>query len=86
MVNLSSSFNPYGHAHQLRRRGIASLVTAGLVNCARCGKRIKPGDEWDLGHRDDSNHTEYSGPEHRACNRATARHRYLRRLKVSRQW
>jgi hypothetical protein len=78
--------NPYGNTHQLRRRGIAPLVEAGLVNCARCGKRIKPGDPWDLGHIDGSNQEVYSGPEHRRCNRATSRHRYIRRLKRSREW
>jgi hypothetical protein len=53
------------------------------VRCARCGKLIKPGDKWDLGH-DDWDKTRYSGPEHLACNRATATHRAER--KTSRDW
>jgi hypothetical protein len=44
---------------------------SGLLNCARCGHR-KSGERWDLGHRDDSNHTEYSGPEHRRLTDTTS--------------
>jgi hypothetical protein len=76
----------YGTAHQLRRKQSAPFVAAGMVNCARCGLRIKPEQLWDLGHMDDSNHELHSGPEHRRCNRATAHHRYVRRLKRSRLW
>jgi hypothetical protein len=83
----------YGIAHQLRRKEWAPFVAAGTVPCTRCGRLIKPGTLWDLGHRDESGYELYSGPEHRLSedcpaggNRATARHRYLRRLKVSRQW
>jgi hypothetical protein len=38
----------------------------------RCGERIAPGERWDLGHVDGSGLTEYAGPEHERCNRATA--------------
>jgi hypothetical protein len=44
---------------------------------------IRQGEPWDLGH-DDVDWMKYSGPEHRACNRATAAHRTER--KVSRNW
>lgn len=62
----------YGWRHQQLRARYAPLVAAGQIACARCGKLIPPGTPWDLGHRDDSGKREYSGPEHRACNRATA--------------
>src|SRR5262245_50201316 len=60
----------YGQAHQDLRRRLAPLVAAGLAECARCGERIDPADEWDLGHVD-GDRTRYAGPEHAACNRAT---------------
>jgi hypothetical protein len=44
---------------------------AGGVKCARCGDPIKPGTSWDLGH-DDFDRSVWTGPEHSACNRATA--------------
>jgi hypothetical protein len=75
MANLSVSFNPYGHLHQLRRRGIAPLVEAGLARCARCGELIEPGTPWDLGHIDGTNYELCSGSEHRRCNRATETHK-----------
>jgi hypothetical protein len=61
----------YGAAHKALRRRWAPLVAAGGVLCARCGEPIDPGTPWDLGHVDDDR-SRYSGPEHRACNRATA--------------
>jgi hypothetical protein len=83
----------YGTAHQLRRKQWAPFVAAGMVNCARCGQRIKRGEAFDLGHVDGSGYDRWSGPEHRLSkdcpaggNRATARHRYEHRLKRSRQW
>ena len=63
------------------RKRLAPRVEAGLVNCARCGKRILIGEKWDLGHAPDGLH--YNGPEHRRCNRATEHHR---RRRVSRVW
>jgi hypothetical protein len=50
----------------------------------RCGELIKPGEFWDLGHVDGSGKTLYLGPEHRGCNRATARH--TRERDWSRRW
>lgn len=60
----------YGHHHQQLRKRWAPNVAAGVVDCARCGERIEPGDPWDLGH-DDHDRRVYTGPEHQACNRGT---------------
>lgn len=67
---MSTTSRGYGSTHQAVRRAWAPQVAAGTVDCARCGERIPPGAYWDLGH-DDHDRTIYTGPEHRACNRAT---------------
>ena len=61
----------YGTAHQKRRAQVARLVATGTARCARCGRPIVAWEPWDLGH-DDDDRRRYAGPEHRACNRATA--------------
>ena len=61
----------YGWLHQRIRSSWAPLVATGGVTCARCKLPIDPGGPWDLGH-DDNDAGIYSGPEHRACNRATS--------------
>jgi hypothetical protein len=69
----------YGAEHQRKRRAWARRIASGeQVSCARCGRPILPGMYWDLGHLDGSGKSLYSGPEHRACNRATERHRVKR--------
>jgi hypothetical protein len=66
----------YTPAHRAARAQLRPLVLAGGVKCARCGRPIEPGQPWDLGH-DDHDRSRYTGPEHRACNRATAARRGL---------
>lgn len=64
----------YGVRHRRRRQQWAPVVATGKVDCARCGKRIRAGEPWDLGH-DDADPSRYVGPEHARCNRATSAHR-----------
>jgi hypothetical protein len=40
----------YGHDHGRLRKQLTPLVAAGQFSCAKCGKQIEPGEEWDLGH------------------------------------
>lgn len=70
----SSEAMGYGARHRAERQRWAPRVAAGGVICARagCGRLIERGASWDMGHVDGSNKTEYAGPEHRKCNRATA--------------
>jgi predicted Fe-S protein YdhL (DUF1289 family) len=75
----------YGNAHQRLRRRWAIRVDRGEVHCARCGRLIEPGTDWDLGH-DDEDRSIYAGPEHRACNRATRSHRKAKRSKARADW
>jgi hypothetical protein len=71
----------YGFSHVKLRRRWLPMVAVGLVDCARCGRRIGIGEPWDLGHLD-GDRMRYSGPEHAACNRSTAG----RQRKTSRRW
>lgn len=67
----------YGYRHRQVRARLHKVVEAGLATCWRCGKRIEPGSDWDLGHQqrgpdpNDPNGQRHAGPEHSACNRAT---------------
>lgn len=60
----------YGAAHQRLRAEWALAVRTGRVTCSRCGKLIRRGQRWHLGHRDDGNG--YNGPEHAGCNLSAA--------------
>jgi hypothetical protein len=57
----------YGAAHRKLRAGVARVVEAGEAVCARCGRPIRAGEDWDLDHSTDR--TGYLGPSHRSCNR-----------------
>ena len=61
----------YDWRHRKLRAALAPSVAAGGVTCWRCGKPIKPGERWDLGH-DDDDPTRYRGPECLRCNRGTS--------------
>ena len=56
----------YGLQHRRTRATWAPIVASGTVDCARCGERIAPGDDWHLDHNDDRD--DYLGPSHRRCN------------------
>jgi hypothetical protein len=72
----------YGYHHRQLRKRWAPQVARGEVSCARCHKIIQPGEDWDLGHVDGGDPSEYTGPEHRAHNRQTASHAKERRRQV----
>lgn len=62
----------YGYRHQQERKRWEPIVQAGGVECHAevCfmpSRAIDPGEEWDLGHTLDR--TDWTGPEHRYCNR-----------------
>jgi hypothetical protein len=73
----------YTPAHRARRKAAEPLVLSGRARCARgaacrwaevvdgqmVGGLILSGQAWDLGHADGIS---VGGPEHSACNRATA--------------
>ena len=64
----STTARGYGAEHQAMRRLWEPKIATGRVNCARCGKPIGPGEQWDLGHSDDR--SRWIGPEHSLCNRS----------------
>lgn len=75
----------YGRAHRKKRAQVKVLVDAGRAICWRCQKPIRPGSAWDLGH-DDHDRSIYNGPEHSACNRATAGRPATNPTDTSRIW
>ena len=69
MTTGSTAARGYGALHVAERKRLAPIVATGTVDCARCGKRIRSTEPWDLGH-DDNDRSVWTGPEHRACNRS----------------
>jgi hypothetical protein len=57
----------YGAAHQAVRERYKALVASGLARCARCGRPIAKGAQFDLDHSDDR--SGYLGVSHPRCNR-----------------
>jgi hypothetical protein len=57
----------YGTAHKRLRERYRHLIDGGaVVLCARCRRRILPGESWDLDHGPDR--SSYLGASHRMCN------------------
>jgi hypothetical protein len=72
VTSLSAEERGYDAAHQRERKRVKKLVeAAGGAVCWRCGGWFDASEPWDLGHVD-GDMSRYAGPEHRACNRATA--------------
>jgi hypothetical protein len=63
----------YGTAHRQLRKRWARRVERGDVECWRCGNPIDPREPFDLDHVDGGGPTDYYGPSHARCNRATNR-------------
>ena len=61
----------YDARYRAARVRAARLVEAGQATCWRCGKPIKAGEPFDLGH-DDDDRSIIRGPEHVFCNRSAA--------------
>lgn len=62
--------NTYCSHHQALRASLVPIVAAGHAECWRCGRRLAPGEAFDLGH-DDADKTLWRGIECLPCNRAT---------------
>lgn len=63
----------YGSAHQKVRERVKRTVDCGQAVCWRCGRWIRPGSPWDLGHDDTPTAKVfgiYRGPEHQRCSRS----------------
>lgn len=92
----------YGPRHRLMRAQYTPIVNAGEAVCVRiydprnamwtgCGKPIRPGQRWDLGHVPGGDPDEYAGPQHASCNRAAGaingnRNRASKAMNNSRIW
>lgn len=81
----------YGYKHKKLREQFKHQVALGQAVCWRCGKKIEPGSDWDLGHAEHPDAHRlgiYAGPECVPCNRATNRGRGtpVRIVDTSRLW
>jgi hypothetical protein len=75
----------YPRSHTLTQRALAPAARAGLLTCPRCGRRILPGEAFDLDHRDDGKG--YLGMSHASCNRsAGGKRRHEKGPGPSREW
>lgn len=66
--------NPaYDYSHRKERANWQALLDAGHpIRCPRCGKPIRKGQPWDLGHVVDlvlGGNPKARRPEHASCNR-----------------
>ena len=85
----STAQRGYGTNHQRERKRWDPIVRAGNATCARCEEPISADGPYDLGHNDDR--TQWTGPEHVACNRSAggkngAAVTNAKRQTVSREW
>lgn len=76
----------YGERHRQLRAQLKTRVDAGLETCRRCGKPIRPGEPFDLGHDDSGSPSGYRGPEHLRCNRGGSRSDLVTIPITSRDW
>jgi hypothetical protein len=56
----------YGSQHQAERAKWKRIIDRSGWPCARCPRRIQPGDDWHLDHDEDRD--SYLGPSHAHCN------------------
>jgi len=64
------STRKYDGAYRQVRQRLARAVAAGQATCWRCGRPIRPGEPWHLGHSDDG--SRWMGAQHAYCNTSAA--------------
>lgn len=72
MAKAGTTARGYGTAHMKVRAEYKRQMAEGQVfYCGRCRGWVNPDLPWDLDHSD-QDRTQYLGPSHVRCNRATA--------------